>query len=57
MIWRWHRILAKGGDQKNRFQYCLKPDEPERLLIFEPFKVIQEELILEVLLSSFTKYV
>ena len=28
---KWIDVLAKGG-QKKRFQYCLKPDEPERLL-------------------------
>ena len=44
---KWIDVLAKGGGQKKRFQYCLTPNEPERLL----FKVIQEELILEMLLS------
>ena len=29
---KWIDVLAKGGGQKKRFQYCLKPDEPERLL-------------------------
>ena len=24
--------MTKGGGQKKRFQYCLKPDEPEGLL-------------------------
>ena len=28
----WIDVLAKGGGQKKRFQCCLKPDEPERLL-------------------------
>ena len=29
---KWMVVLAKGGGQKKRFQYCLKPNEPERLL-------------------------
>ena len=29
---KWMDVQAKGGGQKKRFQYCLKPDEPERLL-------------------------
>ena len=29
---KWIDVLAEGGGQKKRFQYCLKPDEPERLL-------------------------
>ena len=27
---KWTDVLAKGGGQKKRFQYCLKPDEPEK---------------------------
>ena len=29
---KWMDVLAKGGRQKNRFQYCLKPSCPEKLL-------------------------
>ena len=29
---KWKDVLAKGGGQKKRIQYCLKPDEPERFL-------------------------
>ena len=29
---KWVDVLAKGGGQKKRFQYCLKPDDPRRLL-------------------------
>ena len=29
---KWTDVLATGGGQKKRFQHCLKPDEPERLL-------------------------
>ena len=29
---KWIDVLAKGGGQKKRFQYCLKLDEPERHL-------------------------
>ena len=31
-IEKWKTVLAKGGGQKERFQFCLKPDETERLL-------------------------
>ena len=31
---KWTDVLAKGGGQKKRFQYCLKPDCPEKLLYF-----------------------
>ena len=47
---KWIDVRSKGGGQKKWFQYCLKPDDPGRLCTFEPFKVIQEELILEMLL-------
>ena len=29
---KWIDILSKGGGQKKRFQYCLKPNCPGRLL-------------------------
>ena len=29
---KWIDVLAKGGGQKKRFQYCLKPDDSGRLL-------------------------
>ena len=29
---KWIDVLAKGGGQKKRFQCCLKPNEPERLV-------------------------
>ena len=29
---KWTDVLAKGGGQKKRFQYCLRPHAPERLL-------------------------
>ena len=49
---KWTDVLSKGGGQEKRFQYCLKPICPEKLLYtFEPFKIIQEKLILEMLAS------
>ena len=29
---KWIHVLSKGGGQKKRFQYCLKPSCPGRLL-------------------------
>ena len=29
---KWIDVLSKGGGQKKRFQYCLKPEHPEKLL-------------------------
>ena len=31
-IEKWVSVLAKGGGQKKRFQYCLNPDYPYRFL-------------------------
>ena len=31
---KWVDVLSKGGGQKRRFQYCLQPDNPGRLLYF-----------------------
>ena len=47
----WIDVLSEGGGQKKRFQYCLKPHCPEKTCTFEPFKVIQEKRILEMLVS------
>ena len=38
-------------DRRKRFQYCLKPNCPENSCTIDPFKVIQERLILEILVS------
>ena len=65
----WVDVLAKGGGQKKRFQYCLKPDEPERLLYLRTIQghsgrahsgnapidpVLQDNVLLPM---NFTKYV
>ena len=47
---KWIEVLAKGGGNKIRFQYCLKPDDPDSCT-FEPFKVVQEKPIQEMLPS------
>ena len=31
---KWIDVLSKGGGQKKRFQYCLKPNCPEKLVYF-----------------------
>ena len=46
---KWKDVLSKGGGQKKRFPYCLKPEHPEKSTTCEPFKDIQEKLILEML--------
>ena len=48
---KWIDVLAKGGGQKKSFQFCLFQMNQKDSCTFEPIKVIQEELILEMLLS------
>ena len=67
-VQKWIDVLAKGGGQKKRFQYCLKPDEPERLVYFRAIQghsgrahsgnaqidpVLQDNVLLPM---NFTKY-
>ena len=66
---KWIDVLSKGGGQKKRFQYCLKPNCPEKLLYFRAIQGrsgktysgnarINPALQDNVLLSKdFTKYV
>ena len=66
---KWIDVLAKGGGQKKRFQYCLKPNKPERLLFLRAIQghsgrahsgyapidpVLQDNVLLPM---NFTKYV
>ena len=66
---KWIDVLSKGGGQKKRFQYCLKPDCPGRLLYFPAIEgrsgkahsgnaptnpVLQDNVLLPM---NFTKYV
>ena len=42
-IVRWIPVLAKGGGQKKRFQYCVNPNYPQKFLYLgEQSKDIQE---------------
>ena len=65
---KWIDALSKGGGQKKRFQYCLKPNCPEKLLYFraieghseKPYSgnarinpAMQDNVLL---LEDFTKY-
>ena len=36
---KWTDVLSKGGGQKKRFQYCLKPDHPQKLLYLRAIQV------------------
>ena len=66
---KWIDVLAKGGGQKKRFQYCLKPDDPGRLLYLRAIQghsgrarsgnapidpVLEDNVLLPM---NFTKYV
>ena len=66
---KWIDVLAKGGGQKKRFQYCLKPTCPGRLLCLRAIQghsgrahsgnapidpVLQDNVLLPM---KFTKYV
>ena len=66
---KWIDVLAKGGGRKKRFQYCLKTNEPERLLYLRATQgqsgrahsgnapndlVLQDNVLLPM---NFTKYV
>ena len=66
---KWIDVLSKGGGQKKRFQYCLKPDDPGRLLYLRAIQghlgrafsgnapidhVLQDNVLLP---KDFTKYV
>ena len=31
---KWMDVLSEGGGQKTRFQYCLKPNYPQKFLYF-----------------------
>ena len=35
---KWIDVLSKGGGQKKRFQYCLKPNCPKKLLYLRPIQ-------------------
>ena len=50
----WISILAKGGGQKKKFQYCLNPNLPDTCRISEQSKIILEVLLL--ILSCKTMY-
>ena len=66
---KWIDVLSKGGGQKKRFQYCLKPNCPEKLLYFRAIEghsgkaysgnvrinpALQDNVLLP---KDFTKYV
>ena len=66
---KWTDVLSKGGGEKKRFQYCLKPDDPGRLLHLRAIQghsgtahsrnapidpVLQDNVLLPM---NFTKYV
>ena len=36
---KWTDVLSKGGGQKKRFQYCLKPDHPQKILYLRAIQV------------------
>ena len=48
---KWIDVLAKGGGQKKRFQHCLKPNCPEKLLYLRIMQGHSRKLILEMLVS------
>ena len=66
---KWMDVLSKGGGQKKRFQYCLNPDYPAKLLYLRAIQghsgkaysgnarinpVLQDNVLLP---KDFTKYV
>ena len=60
----WTTIQAKGGGQKNRFQYCLNPDSSDNFLYFRAIQghsgrnVVDPSLQDNVLLPEhFTEYI
>ena len=60
---KWIDVLSKGGGQKKRFQYCLKPNYPQKFLYFRAIQghsgsTIKPALRDNVLLpEGFTNYV
>ena len=66
---KWIDVLSKAGGKKNRFKYCLEPDDPEKLLYLQAIQghsgrahsgnalidpVLQDNVLLPM---NFTKYV
>ena len=60
----WISFLAKGGEQKKRFQYCLNPNSSEHLLYFRAIQghsgcnlvdpALQDNVLLP---EDFTEYI
>ena len=60
---KWISVLAKGGGQKKRFQYCLNPNYPQKFLYLRAIQrhsrstinpALQDNVLL---LESFTAYI
>ena len=60
---KWMDVLSKGGGQKKRFQYCLKPNYPQKFLYFRAIQghsgstikpALQDNVLLQ---EGFSKYV
>ena len=61
---KWISVLAKGGGEKKRFQYCLNPNSPRQFLYFRAIQghsgrsIIDPPLQDNVLLpEGFTEYI
>ena len=62
-IEKWISVLAKGGGQKERFQYCLNPNYPHQFLYFRAIQghsgstinlALQDHVLLP---EGFTEYI
>ena len=62
-IGKWISVLAKGGGQKKRFQYCVNPNYPQKFLYLRAIQghsgstinpALQDNVLLP---ESFTEYI